>query len=134
MSEATWTNKEAILAEPRPNRTKFMVGGVVMLAAASQFLTLGQTSELQNILTYGGTAALSYPVSIYETWFRRAISYGIPLAFVNYFPALAALGRVETSGFPSWVPWLSPVVCLLVHALGRLAFSRAVTRYESTGS
>lgn len=108
--------------------------GVVMLGAASQFWTLGQTSELQNMLTYGGTTALTYPVSIYTRWFRRAITYAIPLAFVNYFPVLAALGRVEEAGFPTWVPFLSPGVCLSVLLLARGSFALGLRRFESTGS
>jgi ABC-2 type transport system permease protein len=108
--------------------------GIVMFGAAVQFWTLGQTSELQNILTYGGSATLTYPVSIYTTWFRRAITYGIPLAFVNYFPALAALGKTEAEGWPAFMPWLSPLVCAAVLCAGMAAFSRALRSYESTGS
>lgn len=108
--------------------------GVVILGAASQFWTLGQTSELQNMLTYGGSATLAYPVSIYADWFRRIVTFAIPLAFVNYFPALAALGRVESAGWPSFVPWLSPFVCGAVLVLGQTVFRRGLGRYESTGS
>jgi ABC-2 type transport system permease protein len=108
--------------------------GIVTMGAAIQFWTLGQAQELQNILTYGGAAALTYPVSIYATWFRRVLTYGVPLAFVNYFPALAALGRTEAAGWPMFVPWLSPLVCALVLALGLAAFTRGLRRYESTGS
>lgn len=108
--------------------------GIVILSAASQFWTLGQTSELQNMLTYGGSAALTFPVSIYSDWFRRVLVYGIPLAFVNYFPALAALDRVEADGWPAFMPWLSPFVCVGVLLLGQAAFNRGLQRYESTGS
>ena len=108
--------------------------GIVMFGAAVQFWTLGQTSELQNILTYGGSATLTYPVSVYTTWFRRAITYGVPLAFVNYFPALAALGRTEAAGWPAWVPWLSPLVCGTVLLAGIAAFSQGLKSYESTGN
>ncbi|HTO08836.1 MAG TPA: ABC-2 family transporter protein [Myxococcota bacterium] len=108
--------------------------GVVMLGAASAFYTLGEASELQNILTYGGSAALSYPVSIYADWFRRAITWGVPLAFANYFPALAALGRTESAGWPVALPWLSPFACLACMGLGMAAFARGLRRYESTGS
>ncbi len=111
-----------------------LFAGIVMAAAASQFWTLGQTSELQNMLTYGGTAALSYPISIYETWFRRVLTYGVPLAFVNYFPALAALGRTGTAGVPAFVPWLSPLVCAGVALGGASLFRRGLRRYESTGT
>jgi len=108
--------------------------GIVMAGASAAFWTLGETSELQNILTYGGSAALSYPVSIYATWFRRAITYGVPLAFVNYFPALAALGRVEAAGWPAVMPWLSPLACAAALLFGMVCFSRGLRRYESTGS
>jgi ABC-2 type transport system permease protein len=108
--------------------------GVVLLGAASLFWTLGQTAELQNILTYGGSATLAYPVSIYSRWFRRVITFGIPLAFVNYFPALAALDRTAAAGWPAFLPWLSPLVCGLVFLAGRAAFARGLLRYESTGT
>jgi ABC-2 type transport system permease protein len=108
--------------------------GIVVLGAASQFWTLGETAELQNMLTYGGSAALSYPVSIYAAWFRRVLTYGVPLAFVNYFPALAALGRTEAAGWPVWLPGLSPVVCAGVLGLALAAFAAGLRRYESTGS
>ncbi len=108
--------------------------GIVMAGAAIQFWTLGQAQELQNILTYGGAAVLAYPVSIYATWFRRVLTYGVPLAFVNYFPALAALGRTEAAGWPPYLPWLSPFVCSGVLAFGLAVFARGLRRYESTGS
>lgn len=108
--------------------------GIVMAGAAVQFWTLGQAQELQNILTYGGAAAMTYPVSIYATWFRRVLTYAVPLAFVNYFPALAALGRTEAAGWPAFVPWLSPFVCAGVLLFGVAAFARGLRRYESTGS
>ncbi|HTO68865.1 MAG TPA: ABC-2 family transporter protein [Myxococcota bacterium] len=108
--------------------------GIVMIGASVAFWTSGETAELQNTLTYGGSAALSYPVSIYTNWFRRAITYGVPLAFVNYFPALAALGRTEAAGWPRALPWLSPLACAGVLALGLAAFQRGLRRYESAGS
>jgi ABC-2 type transport system permease protein len=108
--------------------------GVVIFGAATQFWTLGQTAELQNMLTYGGSAALTYPVSIYADWFRRVVTYGVPLAFVNYFPALAALGRVRSAGWPPFLPWMSPFVCLGVLLAARALFARGLRRYESTGS
>jgi ABC-2 type transport system permease protein len=108
--------------------------GAVAAGAALQFWTLGHTSELQNALTYGGTAALSYPVSAYSGWFRRAITYGVPLAFVNYFPALAILDRTDAAGFPAWMPWLSPFACLAFLLVGLRLFAAGLRRYESTGS
>ena len=108
--------------------------GIIMLGAASQFWTLGHTSELQNMLTYGGSAALTYPMTVYTGWFRRVLTYGIPLAFVNYFPAIAALGRTEAEGWPTWVPALSPLACLATLVVGHWLFGQGLRRYESTGT
>jgi ABC-2 type transport system permease protein len=108
--------------------------GVLLLGAASQFWTLGHTAELQNMLTYGGSTILSYPISIYSPGLRRALIYGVPLAFVNYFPALAALGRLEASGHGAHMPWLSPLACGAVLGAGLWAFRVGVRHYESTGS
>src|SRR5262245_310590 len=108
--------------------------GIVMLGASIAFWTLGETSELQNILTYGGSAALSYPVTIYGKWFRRVITYGVPLAFVNYFPALAALDRTSAEGWSHVLPWLSPFACAAMLFVGMACFSRGLRRYESAGS
>ena len=108
--------------------------GVVMAGAASQFWTLGHTSELQNMLTYGGSAALSYPVSAYSRWFRRVVTYAIPLAFVNYFPALAALNRTREAGWATWVPALSPLACLAMLVVGFGLFHLGLRRYESMGT
>jgi len=85
--------------------------GIVMLGASLAFWTSGETAELQN-----------------------AITYGVPLAFVNYFPALAALGRTESAGWPSALPWLSPLACSAVLCAGFFAFGRGLRRYESAGS
>jgi ABC-2 type transport system permease protein len=108
--------------------------GILLVGAATQFWTLGQTGELQNALTYGGTFALTFPVSIYSTWLRRVVTWGIPLAFVNYFPALAALGRTAAEGHPAWTPWLSPFACGATLAAGLALFSAGLRRYESTGT
>jgi ABC-2 type transport system permease protein len=108
--------------------------GIVIGGAATQFWTLGHTAELQNMLTYGGSAALTYPMSVYSRWFRRVLTYAVPLAFVNYFPAVAALGRTHSEGWPEWVPWLSPLFCSAVLLVGLQAFAVGLRRYESTGS
>ena len=77
---------------------------------------------------------MTYPITIYSRWFRRVLIYGVPLAFVNFFPALAALDRTEATGWPAWLPWLSPLVCSLVLALGLFCFFAGLRRYESTGT
>ena len=62
------------------------------------------------------------------------MTYGIPLAFVNYFPALAALHRTASAGWPLFMPYLAPIICGAMLWLARAAFDRGLMRYDSTGS
>ena len=109
--------------------------GVVIVGAAIAVLDARPDAGVAEHADLRRRAAFTYPVSIYSTWFRRVLTYGVPLAFVNYFPALAALGRDARprAGRPS-SPWLSPFVCLVVLLFGLAAFTRGLRRYESTGS
>ncbi len=93
-----------------------------------------QTSELTNIFSYGGQFMTSYPMSIYERWMRHLFTFVIPMAFVNYYPALYLLGKPDPFGMPHWLPFLSPFVAVAMFAAA-LAFWRfGVRHYQSTGS
>ena len=51
MTQAAWTNKEAILTESRPNRMKFVVGGLVILAAIIFLVVNAMSGTTQLYLT-----------------------------------------------------------------------------------
>jgi ABC-2 type transport system permease protein len=106
--------------------------GIFVLQGTLAFWTV-EALEIAATVTYGGVETAQYPLSIYTTGFRRFFTYVVPLAFLNYIPALALLDRPH-EGVPAWLPWLSPVVgiafllaCLQVWRIG-------VRHYRSTGS
>ena len=51
MTQATWTNTEAVLEQPRPNRMKFVVGGLVILAAVIFLVINAMSGTTQLYLT-----------------------------------------------------------------------------------
>jgi len=69
-----------------------------------------QGLETTRLVTDGGVETAQYPVSIYPSWFRGFFIYVVPLACINYFPAMGLIDRVDPLGAPSWVHWLSPVM------------------------
>jgi ABC-2 type transport system permease protein len=93
-----------------------------------------QTSELTNIFSYGGQFMLSYPLSIYERWMREFFTFIIPMAFINYYPALYLLGKRDPFGMPSWLALLSPFVAVAVFAVALTIWRFGVRHYQSTGS
>jgi ABC-2 type transport system permease protein len=107
--------------------------GLFMMRAASCFLTV-ESVEVTNIVTYGGHEVSSYPMHVYSRWLQRVFVYMVPLAFVNYFPAVFLLGKPNPLGGPAGVHWLAMPLCLAVLAAGLATWRAGVRRYQSTGS
>lgn len=104
----------------------------ILVAGATSCFWTAETSEVANIFSYGGIEMLSWPMSIYEEWFRKFFTLVVPMAFINYIPALKLLGRAE--GATSWAAWLAPLVCLGVFLLSLRVWGWGVRHYQSTGS
>jgi ABC-2 type transport system permease protein len=80
-----------------------------------------------NILTQ------NYPLDIFGQWFRLFITGFLPVAFMNYYPLTALLGKQNALGVP-WLGFLSPLVALVLLALAAFVWQRGVAIYSSSGS
>jgi ABC-2 type transport system permease protein len=107
--------------------------GILVLQAALAFWTV-ESLEVMNVLTYGGVHAAQYPLNIYADWFRRLLTFGVPLACVAYYPVLAILKRQDPLGAPDWFLPLAPIAGFAFLALSFLAWRAGMARYASTGS
>jgi ABC-2 type transport system permease protein len=82
----------------------------------------------------------SYPLDLFSDPIRRAATWILPLAFVNYFPALALLGRVAPDGIlpfgltPIALALSAPIVALLYLGIAVVIWDRSVMRYQGTGT
>ncbi|MBD3184115.1 ABC transporter permease [Candidatus Poribacteria bacterium] len=108
-------------------------GAILVAGAAICFWTV-QGTELPNIITYGGVEVLSYPISIYKEWFRITLIFIIPLAFINYFPALYILDMPDPLGLPHFMRFIFPFVTIIVMLLAFRFWNYGVQHYQSTGS
>jgi ABC-2 type transport system permease protein len=110
-----------------------MFCGILVLQATMAFWTV-ESLEVANVLTYGGVQAAQYPLNIYATWFRRLLTFGVPLACVAYYPVLAILNRPDPLGAPDWLLPFTPLAGFAFLALSFLAWRAGMARYASTGS
>ena len=90
--------------------------------------------EFMNAFTHGGVFAAQYPFSIYQDWFRRFFTFGIPLSCVSYYPTLALLDRADPLGSPAALHWLAPLVGVLFLGACLQLWHFGVRHYRSTGS
>ncbi|MFJ9471867.1 ABC transporter permease [Streptomyces caniferus] len=106
---------------------------VFTAGAAFQFWAQ-DAAEVQNSFTYGGNAMLQYPPTVFAKELVRGVTFLVPLAFVNWLPALRLLGRPDPLGLPGWVDFLGPVVAALMCTGAGLAWRQGLRAYRSTGS
>ena len=107
--------------------------GLIVLQATLAFWTT-ETLEIMNTVTYGGVETAQYPLTIYRRWFRRFFTFVVPLACINYFPALAILGRTDPLGTPVFLQWAAPLVGIGFLTVTLQVWKIGVRHYRSTGS
>ncbi|MFJ3879470.1 ABC transporter permease [Streptomyces sp. NPDC090077] len=131
--DVQWTPGKVLLVPVMVVAGAGIFGGVLVAGAAFQFLA-GDAAEVQNSFTYGGCTMLQYPPTVFAKELLRGATYVVPLAFVNWLPALYVLGRPDPLGLPGWVAFLSPLVAFAVFLPASLAWRAGVRSYRSTGS
>lgn len=107
--------------------------GILVLQGTLAFWTV-ESLEIANVLTYGGVQAAQYPLALYANWFRRVLTFVVPLACVAYYPALAILGKDDPLGAPAWMGAVSPLAGFVFLAAAFGAWRLGLRRYASTGS
>ncbi|MFF3405777.1 ABC transporter permease [Streptomyces sp. NPDC002742] len=105
----------------------FVAGGAFQFVAQD-------ASEVQNSFTYGGNTLLQYPPTVFSKDLLRGVTFVLPLAFVNWLPALYVLGRPYPLDLPTWVAFAPPLVAAGCCALAGIAWRAGLRAYRSTGS
>lgn len=111
-----------------------LIFAAVFVAGGSFQFWAQDAAEVQNAITYGGNTLLQYPPTVFAKDLVRGVTFVVPLAFVNWLPALAVLDRPYPLDLPHWFAYLPPVVAVLCCWLALLAWRAGLRSYRSTGS
>ncbi|MFD8992689.1 ABC transporter permease [Streptomyces goshikiensis] len=131
--DVAWTPGKVLLVPVMILAGAAIFAAVMLAGAAFQFVA-GDAAEVQNSFTYGGNTMLQYPPTVFGKDLLRGVTFIVPLAFVNWLPALHVLGRPDPLGLPGWVGYLSPLVAFVAFLPASLAWRAGVRSYRSTGS
>ena len=74
-----------------------------------------------------------YPIDIFGVWFRVIVTGIIPVAFMNYYPALMLLDKLEPDSPMAWLGYFSPLVALILTVIASSVWHLALRRYSSSG-
>jgi len=131
--DVTWTVPRILLMTGSILGGACIFSGFFILQATMSFWTI-ETLEIINTITYGGVETAQFPLVIYKDWFRKFFTYVVPLACINYFPALAILEKENPLGIPGIVQWMSPLLGFAFLLVTLWIWRFGVRHYKSTGS
>ena len=128
-----WNVGKGLLFVAAVGSTAIVFVAVFLIGAAICFWTV-ESSEVQNIFTYGGTELASNPLHIYHRLLQGIFLFIVPLGLTTFYPAVHILGKPDPFGLPPFVPFLAPLVAALFLGLGLVIWEFGMRHYQSTGS
>jgi len=110
-----------------------IVLAINLLIACSAFWT-GRSRGTFIIVSPFYSLVHQYPVDIFGNAFRIIVSSLLPVAFMNYYPALVLLEKVDHASLGWWLSYMSPVVALILLGIVSGVWRLALRQYTSSGS
>ncbi|MEU7105527.1 ABC transporter permease [Streptomyces sp. NPDC046215] len=131
--DVAWTVPKALFVVVMVFTGALIFTSVFIAGAAFQFWAT-DAAQVQNSFTYGGSVMLQYPPTVFAEELVRGVTFVVPLAFVNWLPALRLLGREDSLGLPDWVDFCGPAVAVVMLTGAGLVWRAGLRSYRSTGS
>lgn len=131
--DVDWTWDRVLLVPVMVLSGAAIFGALFVLGAAFQFWA-ADAAEVQNGFIYGGNTLTQYPPTVFAKELVRGVTFLVPLAFVNWMPALRVLGKPDPLGLPAVFDYASPVAAALSCAVAAAAWRTGLRAYRSTGS
>jgi ABC-2 type transport system permease protein len=73
-------------------------------------------------------------MTIYPAEAVKALTFIVPITFVNWYPSLYILDRPDPLGLPTAAQFAAPVAAAALVAVAVVVWRAGVRRYRSTGS
>lgn len=75
-----------------------------------------------------------YPLPIYPLLLQGFLTFVLPFAFMNFYPAAAILGKKDGVPFTPVLAYFSPLAGIVFFVLSIVFWNWALSKYQSTGS
>lgn len=105
---------------------------IALIIACLAFWT-GRSRRAHNLVMQLNVMVQYYPVDIFGYAFRVVVTGLIPVAFMNYYPALMLLDKLDPGSPWGWLAYMSPFVALLMVMIASGIWHLAIQRYSSAG-
>ncbi|QFG27654.1 transporter [Actinomadura sp. WMMB 499] len=131
--ETDWTPGRIAMLPVMVAAGAAIFAGLWVMVGAAQFFLVESQGATKSV-TYGGAFLTQYPPTMFARDLVRGVTFVVPLAFVNWQPALYVLDRPDPLGLPEAVRFASPAVAVAVCAAAAVTWRAGLRYYRSTGS
>ncbi|MFE2108914.1 ABC transporter permease [Kitasatospora sp. NPDC059463] len=111
-----------------------LIFAAVFIGFASLQFWWGESGELHHSFTFGGATVLQYPPTVFAKELVAGTVFGVPLAFVNWLPALHILDKPDPLGLPAAFRFASPLAAVLALCVAGLVWRTGLRAYRGAGS
>lgn len=111
-----------------------LIQGAIFLLFATLNIYLLETGSLMEVFYWNMRKFAGYPISIFNKPIQICMTYVVPFAFVNYFPAQYLLRKPDMQQYPQIYLYLTPVVGGLLFFAVYLFWRYSLRHYKSSGN
>ncbi|NBJ90140.1 hypothetical protein D5270_11700 [Acutalibacter sp. 1XD8-36] len=111
-----------------------MIQAAAFIASSTMaFFTVGN-NPLIDFIMYDVKEFTNYPLGIFPKGIQYILTFILPFAMMNFYPASTLLNKSLPEGFPTFLPYLSPIIGLIALSLSVFLWNWGLSHYKSTGS
>ena len=113
----------------------FIVEGCIILTITAMAFWTGRSRRAAGLANQANMLVQYYPVRIFGSAFQVLVTAILPFAFMNYYPAMALLGKANPATDPWWwLAYASPAAAAALLAIAGGVWTYALEHYSSSGS
>ena len=110
-----------------------LIETTLVLAIACISFWTGRSRRAHQLLIRLNVLVQYYPVDIFGYAFRVIVTGLLPVAFMNYYPALMLLDKLDPQSPWGWLGYMSPGVAIVLVLLTSGIWRLALRHYSSSG-
>lgn len=111
-----------------------VIMGAIMLLTTVPAFWIVKNNAIMSIVWGSMSHFVDYPISIFNKTIQIILTFVLPYAFINFFPAQMILEKDDFLMFHPVFQYLSPIVAAFIFMLAYRLWKFGINHYESTGS
>lgn len=111
-----------------------LIQGAIFLIVATLSFYFIKTGNIKTLFYSNIRRFANYPISIFPKFIQYIMTYVVPFAFVNYFPACFLINKNISKDYGNIYLYMSPIVGIIMYIFAYCFWKYSIKYYKSTGN